>query len=62
MNNYVYVKICIMSKFNKVSSSVVCNFSFNQVGNGQWVALYSHGKFMYNLWSRKDTIVWVNIS
>ena len=58
MLKYVYNKC---QKFNKNSSYVVCNFSFNQVGNGQWVALYSQGKFM-NLWSRKDTIVRVNIS
>ena len=55
MLKYVYNKC---QKFNKKSSYVVCNFSFNQVGNGQWVALYGQGidELNMNLWSRKDTI------
>ena len=61
MLKYVYNKCQSLIKYSS-SVAIACNFSFSQVGNGQWVALYSHRKFMYNLWSRKDTIVWVNIS
>ena len=53
MLKYVFSKYQSLMKH---SSTVVCNFSFNQVGNGQWVALYSQGMFMYNLLSRKNTI------
>ena len=43
----MYINKC--QSLIKYSSTVVCHFSFNQVGNGQWVSLYSQGTFMYNL-------------
>ena len=40
MLKYVYY-INKYQSLIKDSSTAVCNFSFNQVGNGHWVALYS---------------------